>query len=116
MAEENCGGRPALVVALQANYCWVVLDQPGPGGQQRLLCTRRTRLGKSGQRICVGDRVRLDGIDWPAGRAAVAELEARRNLLTRPAVANVDQVLVVVALAEPAPDPLQITRFLITAE
>jgi ribosome biogenesis GTPase len=109
--------RPSgLVVALQANYCWVALDQPGPQGQQRLLCTRRTRLGKSGQRICVGDRVRVDGIDWPAGRAAVAALEPRRNLLERPPVANIDRVVVVVALADPAPDPLQITRFLLTAE
>lgn len=105
-----------LVVALQANYCWVALDRPGPQGQQRLLCTRRTRLGKSGQRICVGDRARVNGIDWPAGRGAVAGLEPRRNLLERPLVANVDQIVVVVALAEPTPDPLQITRFLLTAE
>jgi len=116
MPEPAAAGRSGLVVALQANYCWVVLDQPGPEGQRRLLCTRRTRLGKSGQRICVGDRVRVDGIDWPAGRGAVAGLEPRRNLLERPPVANIEQVVVVVALAEPAPDPLQITRFLLTAE
>ena len=116
MAEPGERLRPGLVVALQANYCWVSLDQSGPEGQQRLLCTRRTRLAKSGQRICVGDRVQVDGIDWPAGRGAVAAVEPRRNLLARPAVANVDQVVVVVALAEPSPDPLQITRFLLTAE
>lgn len=115
MAEPD-DGRVGLVVALQANYCWVSLDASGPQGQQRLLCTRRTRLGKSGQRICVGDRVRVDGIDWPAGRGAVSALEPRRNLLERPPVANIDRVVVVVALAEPAPDPLQITRFLLTAE
>jgi ribosome biogenesis GTPase len=113
---EQVAGRSGLVVALQANYCWVSLDDPGPQGQQRLLCTRRTRLSKSGQRICVGDRVRVDGIDWPAGRGAVAALEPRHNLLERPPVANIAQVVVVVALAEPAPDPLQITRFLLTAE
>ena len=115
MVEEG-PGRPGLVVALQANYCWVALDQPGPRREERLLCTRRTRLGKSGQRICVGDRVLVDGIDWPAGRGAVTALEPRRNLLKRPPVANVDRVLLVVALAEPTPDPLQITRFLLTAE
>lgn len=113
---EQAAGRSGLVVALQANYCWVALDQPGPQEQQRLLCTRRTRLGKSGQRICVGDRVLVDGIDWPAGRGAVSALEPRSNLLERPPVANIAQVVVVVALAEPAPDPLQITRFLLTAE
>ena len=40
---------PGLVVAMVANFCWVALDQAGPGGVERLLCTRRTRLGKSGR-------------------------------------------------------------------
>jgi ribosome biogenesis GTPase len=104
------------VVALQANYGWVQLEQPGPGGRDRLLCTRRSRLAKGGQTICVGDRVQLEGIDWAAGRAAIARVEPRSGLLLRPAVANVSRVLVVMALAEPEPDPLQLTRFLVTAE
>ncbi len=108
--------RSGLVVALQANYCWVELERSGPGEPNRLLCTRRTRLAKAGQTICVGDQVRLDGIDWAAGRGAVAGVEPRAGLLRRPAVANVSRVVVVVALAEPQPDPLQLTRFLITAE
>jgi len=105
-----------LVVALQANFCQVVLDHPGPGGQDHLLCIRRTRLSKSGQQICVGDRVGVDGIDWVAGRGAVARLEPRTTLLERPAVANVSRVVVVTALEEPHLDPLQLTRFLLTAE
>jgi ribosome biogenesis GTPase / thiamine phosphate phosphatase len=117
-ADPGAQGRLAngLVVALQANYCWVELEQPGPGGLQRLLCTRRTRLAKGGQSICAGDRVGLEGIDWAAGRGAVAAVRPRSSLLVRPAVANVSRVVVVVALAEPRPDPLQLTRFLITAE
>jgi ribosome biogenesis GTPase len=107
---------PGLVVAMVANFCWVALDQPGTRGVERLLCTRRTRLGKSGQTICVGDRVRVDGVDWAQARGAVAVLEPRQSLLNRPAVANVSLVVVVVALAEPTLDPLQLTRFLITAE
>lgn len=113
MAEAPRRGR---VVALLANFCWVVLDQPGPTAERRLLCTRRTRLGKSGQAICVGDWVALDGIDWASGRAAVSALEARGLMLERPPVANLTRVVVVVSLAEPALDPLQLTRFLITAE
>lgn len=117
MAEARAG----LVVALQANYCWVELDQPlsassSPPPLQRLLCTRRTRLGKTGQTICVGDRVEVDGVDWAAGRGAVVSREPRRSLVERPAVANVSTVVVVVSLAEPALDPLQLTRFLLTAE
>lgn len=108
--------RHGRVVALQANFCAVELDQPGPEDRRRLLCTRRTRLGKSGQQICVGDRVGVDGIDWPSGRGAVVSLEPRSSLLQRPAVANVSRVVVVASLAEPALDPLQLCRFLATAE
>ena len=41
----------ARVMALEANFCRVQLDQPGPGGIEHLLCVRRTRLGKTGQQI-----------------------------------------------------------------
>lgn len=107
---------PGQVVALLANYCWVQLERPGPEGQSRLLCTRRTRLAKSGQDLCAGDRVLVEGIDWPAARAAVAAIEPRGLTLRRPPVANISRVVVVSALCEPALDPAQLTRFLITAE
>ncbi|MEY3929871.1 MAG: ribosome small subunit-dependent GTPase, partial [Cyanobacteriota bacterium] len=104
----------ARVMALEANYCRVQLDQPGPTGLDQLLCVRRSRLGKTGQQICVGDRVRVDGIDWPQGRGAIAGLEPRHSLLERPAVANCTRVVVAVALDQPQLDPLQLTRFLLT--
>ena len=103
-------------MALEANFCRVQLDQPGPGGIKQLLCVRRTRLSKTGQQICVGDRVLVEGIDWPEARGAVAAIEPRSSLLERPAVANCSRVVVAVALAQPQLDPLQLTRFLLTAE
>ncbi|MFY8148865.1 MAG: ribosome small subunit-dependent GTPase A [Prochlorococcaceae cyanobacterium] len=112
MGSETSG----RVVALLANFCWVELDRPGPGASTRLLCTRRTRLGKGGQQVAVGDRVVLAGIDWSDGRGAIERLEPRRNLLDRPAVANVERIVVVSALQQPALDPLQLSRFLISAE
>ena len=60
---EDLVRRSGLVVALQANYCWVRLDEDGPGGVDRLLCTRRARLAcveqccciaHSGGRRCIG--------------------------------------------------------------
>lgn len=62
----------ARVVALQANFCQVELSRPGPGEVERLLCTRRTRLGKRGQQICVGDWVSVEAIDWVERRGAIA--------------------------------------------
>lgn len=105
-----------LVVALQANFCQVQLDQPGPAAIHHLLCIRRTRLGKTGLQVCVGDRVELDGLDWTARRGAIVGVRPRHSLLGRPAVANCDRVVVVVALAQPDLDPLQLSRFLLTAE
>ena len=73
---------PGRVVALQANFCLVGLDGPSelgtdgsePGRGGRLLCTRRTRLDKSGMQVCVGDRVTVASIDWRARRGAVVGL------------------------------------------
>ena len=103
-------------MALEANYLRVRLEQPGPDGQRLLLCTRRARLAHGGQQVMVGDWVGVDGCDWTAARAAVATLEPRSSHLQRPALANVDQVLVVVALAQPNLDPELLSRFLLSAE
>ena len=105
-----------LVVALEANFCRVALESAGPGGVDQLLCVRRTRLGKTGQQICVGDRVTVEGVDWTSRRGAVAAVAPRSSLLARPAVANCNRVVVVMALVQPDLDPIQLTRFLLTAE
>ena len=119
MAEAEPGSSAeasALVTALEANFCRVRLDAAGGSLGEELLCVRRTRLGKSGQRICVGDRVQVEGIDWAERRGAIAAVAERSSLLQRPAVANCSRVVVVVALEQPRLDPLQLSRFLITAE
>ena len=116
------------VLAVQANYYRVMLDQAfslellDESGQKfsqlvcELLCTRRARLKKIGQQICVGDRVTVEEPDWQGGRGAISEVSPRRNLLDRPTVANVDRILLVFALAEPTLDPHQLSRFLVKAE
>ncbi|TYQ26613.1 small ribosomal subunit biogenesis GTPase RsgA [Pseudanabaena sp. UWO311] len=116
------------VLAVQANYYRVILDQAfslellDESGQKfsqlvhELLCTRRARLKKIGQQICVGDRITIEEPDWQGGRGAISEVEPRRNLLDRPTVANVDRILLVFALSEPTLDPHQLSRFLVKAE
>ncbi len=116
------------VLAVQANYYRVILDQAfslellDESGQKfsqlvhELLCTRRARLKKIGQQICVGDRITIEESDWQGGRGAISEVEPRRNLLDRPTVANVDRILLVFALSEPSLDPHQLSRFLVKAE
>ena len=105
-----------IVVALQANYLEVELDQAPEQGPSRLLCTRRTRLSHRGEAVHVGDRVRVEAIDPVQARAVVAEVEPRSSWLTRPPVANVSLVVVALAVDQPAFDPDQASRFLLTAE
>lgn len=106
------------VLAVQANYYFVRLD-PGcypPNTGDMLLCTRRSRLRKIGQQVWVGDRVEVEEPDWAGQRGAIAQVFPRRSELDRPPIANADQILLVFALAEPALDPFQLSRFLVKAE
>ncbi|MCF2148446.1 small ribosomal subunit biogenesis GTPase RsgA [Desmonostoc muscorum LEGE 12446] len=123
------------VVAVQANFYRVQLDQedgemrgmremgeqnlphpPHPPHPLLLLCTRRTRLKKIGQQVMVGDRVVVEEPDWAGGRGAIAEVLPRQSELDRPAIANVNQILLVFAVADPPLEPYQLSRFLIKAE
>lgn len=128
---------PGTVVAVQANFYQVQLEkglkvegsqelkvesstssnlQPSNLQPSILLCTRRTRLKKIGQRVMVGDRVLIEEPDWTDGRGAIAEVLPRKTQLDRPPVANAEQILLVFALADPPLEPYQLTRFLIKAE
>lgn len=108
-----------VVTAVQANYYWVTLDSsPNRGAWPRsaLLCIRRARLKKIGQRVMVGDRVQVVDPDWEGQRGAIAAVAPRQTVLDRPPIANADQVLLLFALAEPELDPHQLNRFLVKAE
>jgi ribosome biogenesis GTPase len=75
-------------------------------------------------KLTIGDRVLLEQGD--AGAAAIAEILPRRSRLARRApgggrgervvAANVDQVVVVFAAANPEPHPRMLDRFLVIAE
>lgn len=104
------------VVAVQANYYRVQLDEGQSLPLTMLLCTRRARLKKIGQQVMVGDRVIVEEPDWEGGRGAVGEVLPRQSQLERPAVANANQILLVFAVAEPELDWHQLSRFLVKAE
>lgn len=90
--------------------------QPSNLQPETLLCTRRTRLKKIGQRVMVGDRVLVEEPDWVHRRGAIAAVLPRKTQLDRPPVANAEQILLVFALADPPLEPYQLTRFLVKAE
>ncbi len=108
------------VIAVQANFYQVCLDQPlmdlNDSSISHLLCTRRTRLKKIGQQIMVGDRVIIEQPDYQDARGAIAQVLPRTTELSRPPVANAEQILLVFALDEPPLEPWQLSRFLVKAE
>jgi len=104
------------VLAVQANFYLVKLDNGDAHPSSTLLCTRRSRLKKLGQRVMVGDHVQIEEPDWQGNRGAIAGILTRRSELDRPPVANADQILLVFALAEPVLDVYQLSRFLVKAE
>ncbi len=106
-------GYLGTVIAVQANFYQVRLEGQPP---QLLLCTRRTRLKKIGQQVMVGDRVIVEEIDYQNGHGAIAGVLPRQTLLSRPPVANAEQLLLVFALEEPSLDPWQLSRFLLKGE
>jgi ribosome biogenesis GTPase len=64
----------------------------------------------------VGDDVEIDTDNQPPGEGTIVDILQRRNELIRPAVANVDQALVLFAAARPAPNLNLLDRFLIMME
>lgn len=105
------------VVAVQANFYRVKLEQNQHSPEvEFLLCTRRTRLKKIGQKVMVGDRVLIEEPDWQDARGAIGDVEPRSTELQRPPVANAELILLVFALSEPTLDPWQLSRFLVKAE
>lgn len=61
----------------------------------------------------VGDDVEIDTNDQPEGNGTITDILPRKNELIRPAVANIDQALVIFAAAEPEPNLNLLDRFLI---
>ncbi len=117
-----------VVRAAQANFYRVHLLQAGliqsgliQSEHPEILCTRRSRLKKWGQSVLVGDVVEVSlppaaQFSAHSARGVVEVVRPRQKLLPRPAIANADQALIVIALSEPDPDPWGISRFLVQAE
>ena len=64
----------------------------------------------------VGDNVDITVLDEKELEGSVTEIHKRKNSLIRPAVANVDQALVIFAMDNPKPNFMLLDRFLIMME
>ena len=78
------------------------------GGDAPLRCRARGKFRQDGLSPLVGDWVEVR--ETEPGFGMVWAVEPRRNAFTRPAVANVDQLVVVASRAVPVTDPFLIDR------
>lgn len=96
------GSRGRIKKALSGFY---YVDQEGGG---TLTCRARGKFRKEGITPLVGDWVEIR--ETEPGCGMVWEIEPRRNAFLRPAVANIDQMVVIASAAVPITDPFLIDR------
>lgn len=76
-------------------------------------CKARGVFRKDNRKPLVGDDVLMDMVDPEEKKGNIVELLERKSELIRPAVANVDQALVIFAVTNPEPNFNLLDRFLI---
>lgn len=79
-------------------------------------CKAKGVFRKDKQKPLVGDNVELDILDEDKKLGHIAAILPRQNDLIRPAVANVDQALIIFAVTKPEPNFNLLDRFLILME
>lgn len=83
-------------------------------GSEILTCRARGKFRKEGVSPLVGDRVEVRELG--NGEGFVEKILPRRNFFARPAVANIDQLVVIASAAIPRTDPFLIDRVATIAE
>ncbi|WP_044974934.1 ribosome small subunit-dependent GTPase A [Ruminococcus sp. HUN007] len=73
-------------------------------------CVPRGIFRKEGRSPCVGDRVTF------SDEKVITDILPRRNHIIRPPLANMDQLIFVVSVCEPAPNLLLLDKFIAIAE
>ncbi len=81
-----------------------------------LECKAKGIFRKDKRKPLVGDNVCVELISREDRTGNITEIQQRDNALIRPAVANVDQALVIFAAARPKPNFNLLDRFLLTME
>jgi len=101
-----------IVTAILSNYYRVQV----PGEAQVRLCRLRSKLKKIRVQVMVGDRVTLSEGQETGDQGAIDSVHPRESLLVRPAIANVEQVLLVLAVANPDFEAALASKFLVQIE
>lgn len=79
-------------------------------------CKAKGIFRKDHKKPLVGDEVTIEVLDEEEKKGSIIELLPRRSELFRPAVANIDQAVIVFACREPEPNFNLLDRFLVLME
>lgn len=79
-------------------------------------CKAKGIFRKDKKKPLVGDNVEIDVLDEAEKKGNITEILPRKNELIRPAVANIDQAVLIFAAAKPSPNYNLLDRFLIMME
>lgn len=79
-------------------------------------CKAKGVFRKDGKKPLVGDNVEITVLDENERTGNLIQILPRKNVLIRPAVANIDQALVIFAVTQPKPNFNLLDRFLIAME
>ena len=79
-------------------------------------CKARGVFRKNGEKPLVGDSVALTVTDEGEMTGNITEILERKNRLLRPEIANVDQLIIMFAAADPEPNYEMLTRYLLMSE
>lgn len=79
-------------------------------------CKAKGIFRLDGIKPLVGDNVALEVVDEDKNIGNIHAILPRRNALIRPAVANIDQAMIIFAIVKPDPNYNLLDRFLITME
>ena len=82
-------------------------------GEALYECKAKGIFRKEKMKPLVGDNVEIDVLDEEKKLGSIVQILPRLNSLIRPAVANVDQAVVIFAMARPEPNLNLLDRFLV---
>ena len=99
-----------------AGFYYVFAKENRNTGGKVYECKAKGIFRKENKKPMVGDNVCMEVLEEEAGIGNIARILPRQNELIRPAVANIDQALVIFAIVKPEPNFQLLDRFLIMME
>ena len=109
--------KKGLVTKKFNNFFYVdILENEEILESKRFLCKSRKNIRYQQKYICVGDTVNISEVNYKDKTAIIENLLERKNILSRPAVANISDIYIIQSFEQPKLNYLQLSNFLINAE